>query len=353
MKFLKPELFQRFGTVITEDGETVEPSPEAVAEAERDLVAAFAANQRHLAELDGKVPESAIEFAQVDFHRGTIGFADQPSPGELVLEVDVREDPLSPWGVYRLHFTGVVLSSDLDLLHGVWEAHEVDVHLTGAFECRILLFGHTEFIIAANDVAVELLETEPDWCEEREYEPLYAHQIKLCGDFDSFLLYILRCELERRCVWQPKEELEDFLAQLPDLPLGLAAAAVAIHLTGTFSVAEGIDLFETFVLIPDDGWAAIGSCARELGADELAQLYDEAHALARPYRQEVAALGRDEQALDAWYESSSLRLEYDRIAERLQEILEKQDNGIIGLVLSHAKRHPERFAPVLPDEEIE
>jgi hypothetical protein len=138
----------------------------------------------------------------------------------------------------------------------------------------------------------------------------------------------------------PSRDDPNFLAELRKLPIGLRAMAATYEL-------------DVSLTLDDLGWhfgnwhdaelaeeTAIG--LQQLGATELAALFQDAFALALKYWRELG----DDGWMD-WYHGSALEEAVMPLNQEVWKLLEGKSSGIFSYWVAYAKRHPERIGAML------
>lgn len=165
---------------------------------------------------------------------------------------------------------------------------------------------------------------------------------------DSKLLELLFAQLSESAPPSLHEDLDRFVAAMGDLPAGLRAMASTYQLDVSMALD---DLGWHFA-----NWRHHGYCQetsrglKELGARELAEVFDAAYAIAREHWDEIGEwLQRDASEFAEWYPTSRLHAALDPLNQRMWDLLEEEspggESGIFRFWLAYARNHPAGVAP--------
>jgi len=151
---------------------------------------------------------------------------------------------------------------------------------------------------------------------------------------DEDLFSLLAHELETRII--SERGAPEFVAEIKGLPVGLRAMAATYEL-------------EVSLALDDIGWhfgnwhnielsEETAKALLELGAPELAEVYQAAFRLAQDHWTELGSEGWSE-----WYYGSPLEKALAPLTKRAWSILEGRKNGIFNYWVDYARRFPERI----------
>jgi hypothetical protein len=158
---------------------------------------------------------------------------------------------------------------------------------------------------------------------------------------DDEVFAALATTLEERLKAVSKDDYETFLAAVQSLPPGLRAMAA----THEFDVSMALD---------DLGWhfanwhdlelaEETSRGLKELEANEIAELYDEALALVRPHWDLIGSLvAIDFEEFVNWYRDSELQALLEPLNTRLYNLLATSPHGLFAYWIRYARRYPER-----------
>jgi hypothetical protein len=168
---------------------------------------------------------------------------------------------------------------------------------------------------------------------------LSVDQIKACPD-DSALFDLLSAEMIARLGADEGDDLDLFLMQTSQMPVGLRAMAAVYQLDVSLTLD---DLGWHFA-----NWHHHGYCEDtlwalgELGAHEYAAIFAEAYEKVQPFWDQIGALcARDFQDFVAWYGDSELDRLMLPLTRRMWD-LQEIDNGLFGFWTGYARKYPER-----------
>jgi len=152
---------------------------------------------------------------------------------------------------------------------------------------------------------------------------------------DEDLFGLLGRELEARITTERGSP--EFVAQIKRLPVGLRAMAATYEL-------------DVSLALDDLGWhfgnwhnielsEETAKALHELGAPDLAEVYQTAFRLTQDYWAELGSEDWGE-----WYHGSPLEKAMEPLTRRAWSILEGKKNGILKYWIDYARRYPERIA---------
>jgi hypothetical protein len=165
---------------------------------------------------------------------------------------------------------------------------------------------------------------------------------------DSKLLDMLLAQLTESLPPSTYEDPEQLVAAMQRLPVGLRAMASTYQLDVSMALD---DLGWHFANWFDEGYAEETSRGlKELGADEIAAVFDQAREILNKHLDEFdAALNDDVKDFVDWYPTSAMHHELKPLNERLWAILQTEhpgeEPGLFRYWVAYARKYPERVAP--------
>jgi hypothetical protein len=149
---------------------------------------------------------------------------------------------------------------------------------------------------------------------------------------DQELFSLLGHELEDRLT--TKRGSPEFVAEIRDLPVGLRAMAATYELDVSLALDDlgwHFGNWHNFKLAEETAQGL-----KELGALELAEVFQTAFSLAQDYWTELGSENWGD-----WYNSSPLAAKLNPLNDRAWAILEGKELGIFKYWVDYARRHPE------------
>jgi hypothetical protein len=115
--------------------------------------------RNYLKGIEAQLPPRVREFSDITWHDGVARAVLRPTPSKLVLEIDARNNPWGPIGVFRVQFLDVREVEGTDnLLGDEWLYEETHLHPHG-FEFSVL-FWRSDLRVVAGDVEFEEIEAQ-------------------------------------------------------------------------------------------------------------------------------------------------------------------------------------------------
>jgi hypothetical protein len=155
----------------------------------------------------------------------------------------------------------------------------------------------------------------------------------LASGSDDEVFELLGRELENRI--SSARGSPEFVAEIKELPAGLRAMAATYELDVSLALDDLGWHFGNWHSVDLAEETAAG--LRELGAQELAELFGAAFDVAQDYWMELGA----ENWMD-WYHGSALEKAVEPLSKRAWAILKERKNGIFSYWVDYARKHPER-----------
>lgn len=165
---------------------------------------------------------------------------------------------------------------------------------------------------------------------------------------DSDLLKLLFAQLNESAPPSLHEDLDQFVEAVQRLPVGLRAMASTFQLDVSMALD---DLGWHFGNWFHEGYNEETSRGlKELEAHEVAEVFDQAYAIALQHWDELdRALDGELEEFVEWYRNSRLLRELEPLNERMWELLKSEEPGaepgIFRFWVAYARKHPERVAP--------
>jgi len=144
------------------------------------------------------------------------------------------------------------------------------------------------------------------------------------------------------------DEPDDLVAAMQGLPVGLRAMAFTYQLDVSMALDDlGWHFANWFHEVYSD---ETSRGLKELGAEEIAAIFDQAREILKRHAAEFeAALEGEEEDFAEWYQKSSMLQELKPLNERVWAILqterEGEEPGLFRYWVAYARKHPERVAP--------
>lgn len=167
---------------------------------------------------------------------------------------------------------------------------------------------------------------------------LRVDQIKACPDHALFKL--LAGELTERLGPSEGGDLDEFLARLSQLPVGLRAMALVYQLDVSLTLD---DLGWHFANWHHRGYSeATLSALGELGAHDYAAIFAEAYQEVQPFWDKIGALcAQDFGDFVEWYRHFELGRRLLPLTKRMWD-MQEIDGGLFGGWTFYARQHPDR-----------